>query len=252
MAKALFLDIDGTLILWDKGPFAEDIAAITEARKRGYYVFLCTGRSLGNIPRAFLDAPYIDGMICGCGAQVILGGNTIYQTWIPEDVLALVCGFYLGGEKWCVFEGEKRLYTVNSYEPFRFAVEAQKITGKNDFSQRYADERVAKVTIQGAASGEERDLLCRNLTLNPFPDYFEGVIKGESKSRGMEALLRAAGIDRRDTIAIGDSLNDMDMIQYAGLGVAMGNACGELKRAAQAVTLDCGQGGVGYAIRNWA
>ena len=61
--------------------------------------------------------------------------------------------------------------------------------------------------------------------------------------------LEALGIPRENSIAIGDSRNDIDIIAAAGLGIAMGNACEELKALAGAITGDCGKGGVGQALR---
>jgi hydroxymethylpyrimidine pyrophosphatase-like HAD family hydrolase len=67
----------------------------------------------------------------------------------------------------------------------------------------------------------------------------------------MELILNESGIKREDSIAIGDSANDLDMIRFAGLGIAMGNACAELKAEAAAVTGDCGKGGVAEALRKF-
>jgi hydroxymethylpyrimidine pyrophosphatase-like HAD family hydrolase len=115
--KALFLDIDGTLIWRDKGPFIQDIAQIQEARKQGHRIFLNTGRSWANIPPVFLHAPYVDGMITGSGAHVLLNGKTMYHTWIPEETLTQVCDLYTNNQKWCVFEGETDIYGINRYDP---------------------------------------------------------------------------------------------------------------------------------------
>jgi hydroxymethylpyrimidine pyrophosphatase-like HAD family hydrolase len=64
----------------------------------------------------------------------------------------------------------------------------------------------------------------------------------------MRILLDAAGIRREDSVAIGDSANDLDMIRYAGAGIAVGNACDELKAAADWVSAPCGEGGIVRAL----
>jgi hydroxymethylpyrimidine pyrophosphatase-like HAD family hydrolase len=64
----------------------------------------------------------------------------------------------------------------------------------------------------------------------------------------MSIVLEALDIPRENSIAIGDSKNDIDIIRAAGLGIAMGNASQELKALAGAITGDCGKGGVGQAI----
>ena len=65
----------------------------------------------------------------------------------------------------------------------------------------------------------------------------------------MSIALKALNIPQENSIAIGDSKNDIDIIRAAGLGIAMGNASDELKALADAVTGDCGKGGVGQAVR---
>jgi hydroxymethylpyrimidine pyrophosphatase-like HAD family hydrolase len=105
--------------------------------------------------------------------------------------------------------------------------------------------------MDGLITEEDRVFLGSFLKLNSFADYSEGIIKGENKAKAMEIILEKTGVGREDSIAIGDSVNDLDMIRYAGLGVAMGNACAELKAAAGAVTGNCGQGGVAQALRKY-
>ncbi|MDR1324904.1 MAG: HAD hydrolase family protein [Treponema sp.] len=253
--KAIFLDIDGTLLLHGKDPFTEDIEQLEEAHKQGHRVFLNTGRSLVNIPPCLLTAPYIDGIVAGGGAHVIINGKTIYHKWIPEDLLALICGYYLRSGRWCIFEGETNIYGIN-YETglagLDFAIEILPVKNPTDFSTLYKGTRVTKLTMQGCVTDEERAALQDYFQLNPFPVYMEGIIKGETKASGMELALNALGIARENSIAIGDSVNDIAMLRFAGIGIAMGNACDELKQIANALTLDCGHGGVAHAVKQWA
>ncbi|AEF86002.1 HAD-superfamily hydrolase, subfamily IIB [Treponema primitia ZAS-2] len=249
--KAVFLDIDGTLILGKRGPFNEDIEAIEEARKQGHLFFLNTGRGFGNLPPVLRDAPWIDGMVCGAGAQILFRGKTVHCRAIPEKALLEISAFYLNSKKWCVFEGETALYGINENNSDLFVTDILSVKNKDDFLTRYKDAQVTKLSIDGSASAEEQALLEDYFDLNPFPDYFEGILKGESKSHGMELILKELGIARENSVAMGDSFNDMSMIRYAGLGIAMGNACDELKQMAGAITADCGQGGIAQAVKKW-
>ena len=67
----------------------------------------------------------------------------------------------------------------------------------------------------------------------------------------MEILLREAGIPREHSVALGDSLNDMEMLAYAGLSVAMGNALDEVKGAVDRVTAPVLENGVAKAVRQY-
>ena len=252
--KAIFLDIDGTLLLHGKGPFTEDIEQLEEARKQGHCIFLNTGRSLANIPPRMLMASYIDGIIAGGGAHVIINGKTIYHKWIPEDVLALICDYYLRSGKWCILEGETNLYGINHQTDLTildFVIEILPVKNITDFSTLYKGARVTKLTMHGRITDEERVALQDYFQLNPFPNYAEGILRGETKASGMEIALNVLGIARENSIAIGDSLNDVDMVRFAGMGIAMGNACDELKNIACAITLECGRGGVSHALKQW-
>jgi Cof subfamily protein (haloacid dehalogenase superfamily) len=249
--KAVFLDIDGTLISPGEGPFDEDLEQIEAAWKQGHKIFLSTGRALANVPSSLKNLPFIEGMALGSGAHVIYRGKTIYRKQVSPEALGAVCTFYLEKSKWCVFEGVTRMYGINRFEPDLFAGEVLPIDSKDDFFTRYRDAAVTKVTLEGFAAAEEKALLENYFQINPLVNYSEAIIKGENKSQAMAVLLGAAGIARENSIAIGDSVNDIAIIRAAGLGIAMGNACDELKRIAGDITGDCGKGGIGTALKRW-
>lgn len=68
-------------------------------------------------------------------------------------------------------------------------------------------------------------------------NYYEILPKGENKGTGLEKLCRITGISKEKTIAVGDNENDIEMIEYAGLGVAVGNAADRVKEIADLVTV---------------
>ncbi|MDR0597523.1 MAG: Cof-type HAD-IIB family hydrolase [Treponema sp.] len=249
--KAIFLDIDETLITRLQGPFREDLEPIEEAHRRGHKIFLSTGRSLGHIPRTLREAPWLDGLIAGAGAQVVMGGRTLYHKWVPREILPSICAFYFTQDKFCVFEGVEAVYGINLPERYGRGGEILPITREDDFLRKYSGAIVSKVTIGGPASDAEQKLLGDYFHLNIFENYFEGILLGESKAKGMSIALEALNIPRENSIAIGDSKNDIDIICAAGLGIAMGNASDELKALAGAITGDCGKGGVGQAIKKF-
>jgi hydroxymethylpyrimidine pyrophosphatase-like HAD family hydrolase len=248
--KAVFLDIDGTLIFWNQGPFADDIEQIKAVHRQGHRIFLNTGRSFANIPPVLREAPWVDGIACGGGAHIVMGGKTVYHKWAPEEVLRAALVYYLENKKWCVFEGERALYGVNRFDPSLFAVPVLALNDKDDFRTRYRDAVITKLTLDGGITGEDWKVLGGFYQLNQFTGYFEGIIKEESKARALGFILERFSIPRQDSIAIGDGFNDIDLIRAAGFGIAMGNACEELKEAAGAVTSDWAHSGVGKALKN--
>ena len=243
--KAIFIDIDGTLIADSNPPTEYNIAQLEKAQQQGHLIVLNTGRSYAFIPRALREASYIDGIVAGGGAHVILYGETLHHQTIPEDQLCAIADLYLRLGKWCQFEGEVYNYRVQESKGFLT------ISSAEDFLTKYKGAQVTKLTTQGEFLPEERALLHPWFYLYKMKDYSEGIIRGESKTGGIERILAATGIPWSDTVGIGDSENDIEMIMNVAFGIAMKNAVTELKQAADAVTDDCYHNGVGKAIARY-
>jgi len=84
-----------------------------------------------------------------------------------------------------------------------------------------------------------------------LPEYLEFVSPDADKGAAMEEIGKVYGIDRSEMIAVGDGYNDISMIKYAGLGVAMGNAPGDVKAACDLVTLSNNHDGVAAVIEEY-
>lgn len=240
--KAVFIDIDGTLIV-DNGPPSDfDVSRLVKAREQGHMIFLNTGRSYAFIPECLRTADYIDGIVAGGGAHVILRGKTLHRRTISEDQLCQIAALYLRIGKWCQFEGETDNYRVIDDGRLK------PVTSPDDFCTRYKNAKITKITMEGMVSPEERVVLHPWFYLYKLDGYSEGIIRGESKTGGINRILEATGIPWENTIGIGDSANDIEMIINVAFGIAMNNAVTELKQAARAVTDDCRHNGVGKAI----
>jgi hydroxymethylpyrimidine pyrophosphatase-like HAD family hydrolase len=251
MIKAVFLDIDGTLIDGIAGPFPDDIAQIEAAHNVGHRIFLSTGRSIASVPPTLRDAPWIDGVIAGCGTTVTLHGEMIYRKFVPPELLPRICALFFDNNKWCVFEGETGIFAIGDCPLFDYSEPPIRIYRPDDFLRKYPDEVITKVTIDGFLTTEEQAVFEPALCISEFAVYSEAIVAGETKSRGMDRVLAAMGLTRDDAVAIGDSENDLDMVKAAGIGIAMGNACDALKAAAKAITGAVGQGGVADALKKY-
>ena len=92
---------------------------------------------------------------------------------------------------------------------------------------------------------------CKKAHINVFrsePYFLELVPQGIDKALSLAVLLKKIGIAREEVIAMGDGYNDLSMIQFAGLGIAMGNAQEPVKKAANYITLSNEEDGVAEAI----
>ncbi|MDR1505994.1 MAG: Cof-type HAD-IIB family hydrolase [Treponema sp.] len=241
--KAIFLDIDGTIITKDGGPFDDDINGIEKARRAGHAFFICTGRGFANIPPKVRDVPCFDGSVAGGGVYVRLGEKVLYRKSAPVDVLCGVSALFLENGKHCTFQGERATYCVNRSGYIE-------ITEKDDFAGKYPDADISMMTVDKTIDGKTRLFLERFFDLYDQIPHYDCFLKGESKSGGMRTVLDALSLTREDCVAIGDSENDLDMVSFAGTGIAVGNACDRLKAAADWVSAPCGKGGIVRALEH--
>ena len=75
--------------------------------------------------------------------------------------------------------------------------------------------------------------------------------KGNNKASGIAFVMEHLGIHREDTFAIGDSINDKDMIEFAGTGIVMGNGTEIVKQSADFITKDLQDDGLAYALKEF-
>ena len=83
------------------------------------------------------------------------------------------------------------------------------------------------------------------------PFYFEFTAKGIDKAKALDTVLSPMGFKREEMIAFGDGHNDASMVEYAGIGVAMGNAVDDLKAIADEVTFSNEEDGIAYTLSKY-
>ena len=247
--KAVFLDIDGTLSWNGVPPCDEDIDALRAVRAAGHFVLINTGRSSGFLPESLREADYLDGFLCGCGTQLILHGKTVFSEELPRPLLRRAAAFYLArpGRR-CLFEAEDGLYIVNGdYKGGQWP----QVKNEDDFETVYTDVHVIKLTIIGSMIPEEKEMFGEDLepVLQSSGHWFEAILPGRGKGRGLLHACEILGVLPENSIAVGDSENDLAMFESAGIAVAMENASADAIAAAAYMTGRCGEGGVARAVR---
>lgn len=248
---AVFLDIDRTLIGDNFIIPDENLKAIAKARALGHKVFINTGRSWGNIPEVLMKQFDVDGIVAGSGAHIVVGGKTLFKTWLPTPLVCDICEYFLAqDELWCIFEGDDSSYIIPNKYHTR-TEELPVITRADDFKTVYADKRIEVIAAGKLLPQDFIDKFSDRLTIFQFPSYADCIVKGSNKSNGMRMVLEEIGIPRERSIAIGDSTNDFDMLKYAGIGVAMENAQPEVKAIADFITTDNYSSGVAFAFEHF-
>lgn len=253
---AVFLDIDGTLLSGGKLP-PENVIAIREAQSRGHKILLNTGRSYSFIPWDRLSDIRFDGICAGCGSHVVINGTVYRSVAVDREFVRRAVEFYLEIGKSVFFEGESACFWVNpdKRESANKMLSAGRfpcfeINSPEQMDGEFAEHRISKFTYwESGMTRREYDFWSECLRVIEHPTYAESVIYGCDKAIGMKVALDVLGIDRSHSIAMGDSANDTEMLEYAGISVAMGNAAPETKAICSYISTDAQDGGVAHALR---
>ena len=267
MGKILFLDIDNTLYSGKSGQVPSSAMwAIEKARRNGALVFLCTGRSKAEAS-GYLDYP-VDGFIFSSGTLITVGEEVIYDHPIaPENVEAIMAlirgcgmGVLLGGAKNAYLDEKCWDDVVNYFSrPEADEADKQRDMAKNGMARMKDRDMQDPIYKMGASKshGSSFDTM-RAVLPKPFrliqtlssPEGDFGDISDGSimKSDGIRRVLEYTGLTREDAVGIGDSGNDIDMIEFCGTGIAMGNASEDVKLLADWVTSDIDDDGILHAF----
>lgn len=257
MIKALFFDIDGTLVSFKTHSVpASTVEALTAAHERGVRIFISTGRPAPLINNLDQIEHLIDGYITVNGAICTVGGETISRTPIdPEDVRTIISA----ADSWGIptlIVGEDRA-TVHNHRPIVDRIFGQMLDIKGLDMHTSTEEMLSRPIYQLTPffdEGQEAavDPLLRHAESARWCPYFSDVISSDAdKGRGMEIIAGHTGIELSECMAFGDGGNDISILRRAGTGVAMGNAGVTVKNAADYVTDSIDSDGVSRALRHF-
>ena len=253
MTKALFFDIDGTLVSFKTHVMpASAISAINAAREKGIKVFISTGRSRTIINN--LGALKFDGYITMNGAYCFVGDEVIHRNSIPaEDVRTLANTVKKKGLT-CIFVKEKKMFITN---PSWMSNEFSTILNTPPFAEIAPEDMIGSEVFQicpfitPALENELMPQLPGCESSRWHPSFTDIVAKGNSKHYGIDKIIQHFGISLEETMSFGDGGNDISMLKHAAIGVAMGNAAEEVKRHANYVTDTVDNDGVEKALKHF-
>lgn len=269
--KLLALDLDGTLLTTDKRLTPENEAALRRAAEAGIEIVPATGRFFGAMPEAVRSLPYLHYAITVNGAQVrsVRDGCVLFRAELPWqravavmtflDSLPVIYDCYSDDWGWMT----KSLYDrAADFAPHRYSLELLQTT-RTPVPELKAHLAAVQHDVQKIQMFF-RDQDLREKTMRQLAERFPELIVTSSLPRNVElnhieaqkgvALRKLAAhlhLTMEETMAFGDDLNDVSMLQAAGIGVAMGNAGPEAKAAADVLTAPCDENGVAQAIDRW-
>lgn len=257
--KFIAIDVDGTLVTDDKRITEETIKAIRLANEKGANVSIASGRPLSGINRYreyFKDDALF---ITYNGAKVIkLDTNeTIFEMSMNSDDAKDVLEYAFTNKMHLFIWIKDELYTdeLNEHVEYYQSINMVKANIVPDFRLLY--NNVTKIIIYDYNENlvkAKNDILRINPNINcqfSIPVFLEIFNKEVSKGKAVEMIGKYYNLNKDEIMAIGDNFNDLSMIEYAGIGVAMGNAPEEIKRIATFVTKSNQEDGVAYAINKF-
>lgn len=261
MIKALFFDIDGTLVSFNTHRIPQSaVTAITAAKAAGVGIYISTGRPYALINNLGDIKHLIDGYITTNGAYCFIGDTVVSCTPIPADDVATVikCADSMGFA--CMVVGERDWAMLNADGDNRAVVE-------NIFG------RLLNVPCLNGTASLDEVLKQRILQLTPVispeqeqslmamlggctsgrwcPDFADITALNADKGNGLLAVAAHQGIKVEETMAFGDGGNDISIVKVAGTGIAMGNANPPLKAVADYVTASVDDGGIYKALKHF-
>lgn len=268
--RALFIDIDGTLVTSEDRISPEVQRALRAVHEKGCAIALCTGRTRYRIQAVAQQLPPPLGYaITSNGGVVFHMGTreTVYRRLMPIPMaLEVIHAIVEAGSEPYVFEDSDR----PGIEGARVLFHPDLPVGSWAEMPRYRPhleimDALPFEPVSVSAFGPPaimRPLAQRMQArfsgalsiIQSGSEHNWGVeiyVANVSKQVGLETVAARLGVDREEILAIGDHVNDIEMIQWAGIGVAMGNALPEIQAVADWVTAGVMQDGVARAIERY-
>ncbi|MDR1542075.1 MAG: Cof-type HAD-IIB family hydrolase [Clostridiales bacterium] len=274
------LDIDGTLVNNFKQVSRRTVNVISRLESKGVHVCLCTGRNIASMlpvaRKLKLETPCI--CIDGSIMYDLKKKKIIYESVLPNAVMrdvidiARARSVNIEAVTWSRYIwhiSNRSIENVDVYKAGSFNLPESVIYSllKYRFGVRYEKSldkfyRIKDQIYQIVAMGEEKDikLIQSDLELHDNKDIRSRILWGNqlfitgknvSKSHGLKILAEHFGVGMEEAVAIGDDLNDLDMIEAAGMGVAMGNANESVKAVSGHVTKTNEEDGAALALEKF-
>lgn len=253
--KIIFFDIDGTLLPEGSTMIPESAKkAIRRARENGHLCFINTGRCHSIVGSELTDQVEFDGFLLGCGTEIIYHGESVLRNHLPLELTSKVIRALQMLEIDVILEASENIYSRRPEETYtktfgRYIENAIQryafcpIDETKGFDKFFAYvEEISKMDRFREMFSEELDFVDRG------NGYFEVLPKGYSKATAIRFLTNLLHLSMEDTVAIGDSNNDLSMFECAQISIGMGNSSQDILEQADYVTTDIMDDGIWNAL----
>lgn len=262
--KMLAIDLDGTLLQDDLKISSQDRRAIERARKKGVKVVIATGRMYSTTVKYARTLELDTPLICFNGAYITDIENKVklehylismdYARRIHQEVSrrGLHANYYLEDD---IHVAELTELAAHYQERLEVPIHVE-----HDMTAFFnAHKELTKITIQSKKEEEinsmaawiEKMWAMELYVVRSNTHFLEVSYPGITKGTGVKRVAKELGVQQEEIMCIGDNFNDLSMLEYAGIGVAMGNAGNEVKGKSDFVTECNKNNGVGVAIEKF-
>ncbi|RNF40733.1 Cof-type HAD-IIB family hydrolase [Planococcus salinus] len=238
MTKLLLLDIDGTLLNSKKELPASAKDAVQQARQNGHQLAIATGRAPFMI-RNLLEELDIDTYITFNGQYIVQRNEAIHKEALDAETLSKIVEYAERRDHPVVFMNDQRMVSTIDYHPdIDESIKSLKFPHPKKVENFHLENDIYQALV-----------FCEKEEEQQYHDAFPSIQfvrwhrvscdilpKGRSKSTGIEQLIKKTGHSIEETIAFGDGLNDLQMMETAGFSVAMDNGHPKTKEKASYIT----------------
>lgn len=260
--KLLVLDIDGTLTNSQKEITKETKRAIKQIQERGHKVMLASGRPTPGMRRfeKELELEKYGGYLLSFNGGRIINcrtGEVVFQKMFPSILLPQAYRFAKDNKCGLITYLGDRIISAgpsDQYIELESRINGMPVVPVNDFLG-FVDFEVNKLLMTAEPERAEKYVEILNQKYGDMisvyrsePFFIEWMPKGIDKATSIDRMLSTVGLTRENTICCGDGYNDLTMIEYAGVGVAMANAQEKVKETADYITASNDEDGIVQVI----
>lgn len=258
MIKALFFDIDGTLVSFKTHKIEQStVDAIELAHSKGIKIFISTGRPsviINNLSQ-LQEKNLIDGYITMNGAYCFVGDDVLYESKMTKEDQLSIIDFCKKTNSPCIFVEKNRMNVCQPDDLVKsIFYDFLKVTDMNIISFEEAAQKDC-YQITPFISKQMEDslaLILKNAEIGRWhPAFTDITSSGNTKQNGIAVIAKHFGFDISQTMAFGDGGNDIGMLKKAGIGVAMGQADKDVKSAANYITSSVDDKGIYNAMKHF-
>ncbi|RSK26865.1 Cof-type HAD-IIB family hydrolase [Bacillus sp. HMF5848] len=251
MNSIVFFDIDGTILNENKQIPLSTLAAIEKLQQKGIYTAIATGRG----PFMFEDLRRtlkIDSYVSFNGQFVVVDNEPIYKNPLQKEKIHELTLLARRNDHPLVFMTNETMRANHSDHSYIHEGLNSLLFNHPPYDPQYYEKQDVYQSLLFCQTGEEQ------VYLEKFTDFqiirwhnvsVDIIPKGGSKAEGIKKIIEKFGLQKEQVYAFGDGLNDLEMLEFVGTGVAMGNGHPKAKEASDFVTKSVDEDGIEYGLK---